>query len=76
MQETSGTFDKFLVKQLAEEIQEFQKDRVVQSEQLSKIEDFVGAVLTKEITEFQEDRNDVVETNLLMYFLFSSSLTL
>ena len=64
MQETSGTFDKFLVKQLAEEIQEFQKDRVVQSEQLSKIEDFVGAVLTKEITEFQEDRNDVVETKV------------
>jgi hypothetical protein len=64
MQETTGTFDKFLVSQLAEEIQEFQNDRALQTEYMSKIEAFVGEALAKEITEFQEDRNDVVETKV------------
>jgi hypothetical protein len=64
MQETSGTFDKFLVGQLAEEINEFKADRQLQSEYMSKIEAFIGEALAKEITEFQEDRNDVVETKV------------
>jgi len=64
MQETSGTFDKFLVGQLAEEINEFKADRQVQSEYMSKVEAFIGEALAKEITEFQEDRNDVVETKV------------
>jgi len=64
MQETSGSFDKFLVNQLAEEIQEFQADRAEQAEHVAKIEAFITEALAKEIIEFQEDRQDVVETKV------------
>ena len=64
MQETTSTFDKFLVKQLAEEINELNVDRKAQNEHVSKLEQFIHAQLAEEITDFQQDRQDVVETKV------------
>ena len=64
MQETSGTFDKFLVTKLAEEIKELNQDRSAQAAVVEKLEKFVIESLAKEIGDFQEDRNDVVETKV------------
>jgi len=64
MQETTSTFDKFLVKQLAEEINELNADRKAQNEHVSKLEQFIHAQLAEEITDFQQDRQDVVETKV------------
>ena len=64
MQETSGTFDKFLVNKLAEEIKELNQDRSAQAAVVEKLEKFVIESLAKEIGDFQEDRNDVVETKV------------
>ena len=64
MQETSGTFDKFLVTKLAEEIKELNQDRSAQAAVVGKLEKFVIESLAKEIGDFQEDRNDVVETKV------------
>ena len=64
MQETSGTFDKFLVNKLAEEIKELNQDRSAQAAVVGKLEQFVVESLAKEIGDFQEDRNDVVETKV------------
>lgn len=64
MQETTGTFDKFLVTKLAEEIKELNQDRSAQAAVVGKLEKFVIESLAKEIGDFQEDRNDVVETKV------------
>jgi len=64
MQETSGTFDKFLVKQLAEEISELHGDRTKQASVVEKLEEFVVKQLAEEIHDFQEDRQDVVNTKV------------
>lgn len=64
MQETTSTFDKFLVNKLAEEIKELNQDRSAQAAVVGKLEKFVIESLAKEIGDFQEDRNDVVETKV------------
>ena len=64
MQETSSTFDKFLVTKLAEEIKELTQDRNAQAVSVGNLEKFVIESLAKEIGDFQEDRNDVVETKV------------
>lgn len=64
MQEASGTFDNFLVKQLSEEITELHNDRNTQAQVISKLESFVVGQLAEEIQEFQQDRQDVVETKV------------
>ena len=64
MQETSGTFDKFLVKQLAEEISELHGDRTTQASIVEKLEKFVIKQLAEEINDFQEDRRDVINTKV------------
>jgi hypothetical protein len=64
MQETSGTFDKFLVTKLAEEIKELNQDRSAQAATVDRLEKFVIESLAKEIGDFQTDRNDVVETKV------------
>ena len=64
MQETSGTFDKFLVKQLSEEIKELKTERATQQSLVNKLEEFVTAQLAEEIQDFQKDRQDVVETKV------------
>ena len=64
MRETSGTFDKFLVKQLAEEIGELHGDRTKQASIVEKLEEFVVKQLAEEIHDFQEDRQDVVNTKV------------
>jgi hypothetical protein len=64
MQETTSTFDKFLVNKLAEEIKELNQDRSAQAAVVERLEKFVIESLAKEIGDFQEDRNDVVETKV------------
>jgi hypothetical protein len=64
MKETSGNFDKFLVKKLAEEIKELHSDRETQKDVVEKLEKFVVAQLAEEIKDFQADRQDVAETKV------------
>ena len=64
MQEASGTFNNFLVKQLSEEIQELHNDRDTQATVIEKLESFVVGQLAEEIKEFPQDRQDVVETKV------------
>jgi len=64
MQEASGTFDTFLVKQLSEELKDLHEDRASQQATIAKLEEFITAQLAEEIGEFQKDRNDVVETKV------------
>ena len=64
MQETSGTFDQFLVKTLSEEIKELRSEREDQQALVAKLEEFVTSQLSEEISEFQKDRQDVVETKV------------
>ena len=73
MQETSSTFDKFLVTKLAEEIKELTQDRNAQAASVGNLEKFVIESLAKEIGDFQEDRNDVVETKVRLASEFSGS---
>jgi len=64
MTEASGTFDKFMVNQLSEEIKELHAERAQQQELIGKLEEFVTAQLAEEIGEFQKDRQDVIETKV------------
>ena len=64
MQEASGTFDKFLVKQLSEEIKELHTERATQKDLVAKLEEFVTAQLSEEIQDFQKDRQDVANTKV------------
>tara|TARA_B100000809_G_C15076468_1_gene508007 strand:- start:143 stop:1225 length:1083 start_codon:yes stop_codon:yes gene_type:complete len=64
MTESAEKFDSFMVKKLAEEIQELRKDRTSQSATMEKLEKFVIESLASEITEFHKDKKDVVETKV------------
>ena len=64
MMESAGKFDSFLVKKLAEEVQELRTDRKVQSESMARLEKFVVKALAEEIQEFAKDKQDVVETKV------------
>lgn len=64
MKTVTETFDKFLVTQLAEEINELNADRQAQNEHVAKLEQFITHQLAEEISDFQQDRQDVVETKV------------
>ena len=64
MMESAGRFDSFLVKKLAEEIQELRSDRKVQKENFERLEKFVVVALAEEIKEFAHDKRQVVETKV------------
>jgi len=64
MQETSGTFDKFLVNKLSEEIKELHSDRTAQAAVVDRLEKFVVSQLAEEIQDFQKDRQDVHDTKV------------
>lgn len=64
MKESAKKFDSFLVKKLAEEIQDLREDRKQQKIALEKMEQFVVKALAREITEFAEDKKDVIETKV------------
>ena len=65
MQEASGTFDKFLVKQLSEEIKELHTERATQKDPVAKLEEFVTAQLSEEIPRFQKRSfQDVANTKV------------
>ncbi len=64
MMESAGRFNEFLVKKLAEEIQELRKDRKQYSENVDRLEQFVIKALSEEIKEFATDKQAVVETKV------------
>ena len=64
MTESAEKFNNFLVKKLAEEINELRSDRKSQSATMEKLEKFVIENLASEITEFHKDKKDVVETKV------------
>ena len=64
MSEAAEKFNGFLVKKLAEEIQELRSDRKSQSAKMEKLEKFVIEQLAGEIGEFHKDKKDVVETKV------------
>ena len=64
MMESAGRFDSFLVKKLAEEIQELRRDRQQQNENFQRLEKFVVSALAEEIKEFSQDKRAVVETKV------------
>ena len=64
MIESAGKFNDFLVKKLAEEIQELRADRKTQTEAIAKLEKFVIHALAEEIKEFDQDKKAVVETKV------------
>jgi hypothetical protein len=64
MMESAGHFNEFLVKKLAEELQELRKDRKLYSENVQRLEQFVIKALSEEIKEFSQDKQAVVETKV------------
>jgi len=64
MMESANRFNEFLVKKLAEEIQELRTDRKVQKENFERLEKFVVGALAEEIQEFAHDKRQVVETKV------------
>jgi hypothetical protein len=64
MAESSEKFNSFMVRKLAEEIQELRDDRKITSEAVSKLQSFVARALAEEIKEFAQDKQAVVETKV------------
>jgi len=61
MREAAKKFENFMLKQLAEELQEFRADRKKQMEATNKLDKFVISALAEEIAEFADDKQAVVE---------------
>jgi len=64
MREASSKVNKFLAKQLAEEVKEFRDDRAAQKKATVQLENFVIESLAEEISEFSIDKKAVVETKV------------
>ena len=64
MAESAQRFEKFLVKQLANEIRELHEDRKIAKGTTAKLENFVIKQLAEEIQEFSKDKQAVVETRV------------
>jgi len=64
MMESAGRFNEFLVKKLAEEMQDLRNDRRIQSENFERLERFIVKALAEEIKEFAHDKQQVVETKV------------
>ena len=64
MKEASKKFEKFVSRQLAEEVAEFRKDRATAQDATKRLEKFVIGQLAEEITEFSQDKKAVVETKV------------
>ena len=55
---------KFITKQLANEMAELHKDKTEAAEQIKTLETFVTSTLAKELNEFESDKRSVVETRV------------
>lgn len=64
MKSKGARFEQFMVQKLAEEIEEFRKDRKRMTEATKKLESFVFRTLAEEIAEFAQDKRAVVETRV------------
>tara|TARA_B100001093_G_scaffold242198_1_gene231975 strand:+ start:410 stop:1507 length:1098 start_codon:yes stop_codon:yes gene_type:complete len=66
MKEHAKVLDQFVMDTLGKEINELRQDRVVQEDNMSKLEGFVMEQLTKELNEFHEDKRSLVEAKVKM----------
>lgn len=64
MTQISEQFQRFLTKQLAQELTEFRADRKRMKSAAKVMENFVAENLAKEIKEFHQDKKRVVETRV------------
>jgi len=64
LRENATKFNDFMVKKLAEEIQELRNDRNIQKESQQKLEQFIVHALAREIKEFSQDKKAVVEAKV------------
>lgn len=64
MRENAALVNKFITKQLANEIKDLHEDQKLMAENFAKLEEFMVESLAKEITEFYEDKKDLAETKV------------
>ena len=62
--EDAKKLEGFVIKQLGNELVEFQNDRKKVSENFNKLEQFVVHALAREISEFAADKKDLAETKV------------
>jgi len=64
MRENAKLMQKFVTKQLSEEIKDLHEDQKLVADNFAKLEEFVVESLAKEIAEFYEDKKDLAETKV------------
>lgn len=64
MRENAKLMQKFVTKQLAEEIKDLHEDQKLMAANFAKLEEFVVESLAKEINEFYEDKKDLAATKV------------
>jgi hypothetical protein len=64
MRENTTLVNKFITKQLAEEIKDLHEDQKLMAQNFAKLEEFIIESLAKEINEFMEDKQDLAETKV------------
>ncbi len=64
LQESATKFNDFMVRKLAEEINELRADRKLQMENQGKLEKFIVHALAREIKEFSQDQRALVEARV------------
>jgi hypothetical protein len=64
MKGDARVLESFILKQLGNELVEFQGDRKKVSENFAKLEKFIVTALAREINEFAQDKRDVIESKV------------
>jgi hypothetical protein len=64
MTESANTVNKFVTRQLAQEVKELHEDQMSMANKFSTLEHFVVEALAQEITEFYKDKQDLAESKV------------
>jgi hypothetical protein len=64
MTESAKTVNKFVTRQLAQEVKELHEDQMSMANKFSTLEHFVVEALAQEITEFYKDKQDLAESKV------------
>ena len=64
MRENATLLQKFVVKQLSEEVSDLHEDQKAMAGKFAMLEEFIVEALSKEIAEFHEDKKDLAETKV------------
>ena len=62
--ENATLLQKFVVKQLSEEVSDLHEDQKAMAAKFATLEEFIVEALSKEIAEFHEDKKDLAETKV------------